>query len=310
MKNASTSSPSCLFCQLSSLEVLIPGGVLPDRVDVLRCPACDFVFLHPLQGNGKVEAQETTYWDNDGQKRLYLSERIRKLFVREFEHHLSALEQFSPGSGKLLDVGCGVGHFLEAARRRGWQVQGLDISRPGSEVARKTYGIPVKVGTLEEADFAQGSYDAITLWDVIEHIRRPVEALKAANRFLRPGGILAMKTPNESGFFKQFVLACYRSFGRHAAFLLKYVYYVPHYFSYSEKSMNRLLEHSGFEALLYERDGTPLEFAARKINLHYRDDSRRWLVVALLPLVNFLAARSGKGNKIVVYARKVREIEK
>ena len=301
--------PSCILCGTSRLEIRIPSGVLPDKVSVLRCRVCDLTFLGSLGQEEAFDPEEAAYWDNDEQKKLYLSEGIQKLFVTEFESRLARLEDLSEGSGALLDVGCGVGHFLQAARRRGWAVRGLDISQAASRVAHQTYDIDVVVGTLETASFGAGQFDAVTLWDAIEHIRRPIENLKAANRFLRPGGILAMKTPNESSFFKQCALAAYRAFGQKASFLLKYVYYVPHYFSYSEKSMNQLLELCGFRPLRYEMDETPQEFAAEKINLHYQKDPKRSAVIRFLPIVRFAARALGKGNKMVIYAKKVQGVD-
>lgn len=300
--------PSCILCGTSRLEIRIPSGVLPDKVSVLRCRVCDLTFLGSLQQDEAFDPEEAAYWDNDEQKKIYLSEGIQKLFVAEFENRLERLENLSKGCGTLLDIGCGVGHFLQTARRRGWAVRGLDISQAASRVARQTYDIDVMVGTLETASFGAGEFDAVTLWDAIEHIRRPIENLKAANRFLRPGGVLAMKTPNESSLFKQCALAAYRAFGRKASFLLKYVYYVPHYFSYSEKSMNQLLAHCGFQALRYEIDETPQEFAEEKINLHYQKDPKRSAVIAFLPIARLMARVLGRGNKMVIYAKKVQEV--
>ena len=298
---------ACVFCNRSDLEILIPPATLPDRVPVLKCRKCGLVFLESRKKKDEPDLEETAYWDGAAQKKIYLETRIRKLFAKEFEKRLRKINQFVPLKGKLLDVGCGVGHFLESARKQGWEVQGLDIAHAAQALARETYGFDVQVGTLEDASFALKEFDVITLWDVIEHVRRPVENLIAANRMLRMNGVLVLKTPNEASFFKQFVLAMYRRFGRNAAFLLKYVYYVPHYFSYSEKTLNLLLNRCGFEAIHCERDGTPSEFAAEKIHVHYRKDPKRFWVVSLLPFASFIAKVLRHENKLVVYARKVRE---
>ena len=300
-------SEVCIFCSTSNLEILIPAHVLPDEVSVLKCRNCSLVFLESRDNGNELDIEETAYWDDKKQKKIYLEDKIQELFVKEFENRLVALEQYTQTPGKLLDVGCGVGHFLATAQKRGWTVQGLDISHAASQAARETYGLDVYVGTLENSPLPDHYFDAVTLWDVIEHIRRPIENIKAANRILRMGGILVMKTPNESGFFKQFVLALYRAFGGRTAFLLKYVYYVPHYFSYSKKSMNTLLNRCGFEAIRYETDETPQEFAREKIEVHYKDDPKHSKVIALLPTARFLAKLFRRSNKMVVYARKVRE---
>lgn len=294
----------CVLCHNKDLDILIPANVLPDRVAVLKCRDCDLVFLESRAAEDMRDAEEETYWDHEKQKAIYLSEDIQRVFEREFEARLDRLETYLPGRGKLLDVGCGVGHFLNRASRRGWKSCGLDISKAASLAAKEKYGLDVRVSTLEDANFHDGEFDAISLWDVIEHIRRPMENLEQAYRLLRKGGVLILKTPNENGLFKRGALFLYRVLGRPAAFLLKYVYYVPHYFSYSEKSLGILLKRYGFQVLRVEKDVTPREFAAEKIKHHYRQDPRRHLVIALLPVVSAFAALWNSGNKLVVYARK------
>jgi len=254
---------------------------------------------------GQLDPEEDAYWDKEEQGKIYLDETVADVFVREFERRLLAIERFLPSRGRLLDVGCGVGHFLRVAKRLGWEAQGLDISDAASQTASEAFGLHVKVGTLEGIPFPEGSFDAVTLWDVIEHVRRPVENLIAANRLLKEGGILSMKTPNESSLFKFLARFLYRLLGKRGGFLLKYVYYVPHYFSYSEKTMSALLKRCGFELLAFEQDETPLAFSLPKINAHYGKDPKRSLVIALLPFASRLARLVRKSNKLVVYARKV-----
>ncbi len=308
MKEELVESEICVFCGTSNLKILIQAKALPDGVNVLKCRDCGLVFLESRSDVDELDPEETAYWDNEEQEKIYREDKIEEIFIREFESRLSTIEQYVHGTGKLLDVGCGVGHFLAASKKRGWTVQGLDISHAAQKAARQAYGLDVQVGTLENSALQTGSFDAVTLWDVIEHIRRPIENVRAANRLLRVGGILVMKTPNELSLFKQAVLAFYRLFGDRAAFLLKYLYYVPHYFSYSKRNMDILLDRCGFQAISYEADETPQEFAIEKINVHYKKDPKRSFVIALLPVASFLGRVFRRKNKMVVYARKVREV--
>jgi len=85
---------------------------------------------------------------------------------------------------------------------------------------------------------------------------------------------------------------------------LKYVYYLPHYFSYSEKSLSRLLKRCGFDIIRFELDETPFEFAEEKINTHYQTDPKRAFIISALPLANLVGKLFRSGNKMVVYARK------
>jgi 2-polyprenyl-3-methyl-5-hydroxy-6-metoxy-1,4-benzoquinol methylase len=299
----------CILCQSADVKTLVPAHALPDRVGVLKCHACQLVFLEPRSVGADLDPEEAVYWDDEEQKKIYLSEEVQDVFQAEFDHRLSTLEDLRPKKGRLLDVGCGVGHFLASANMQGWLVQGLDISNIAREAARESYNLDVLVGTLDSTQFQHDGFDVITLWDVIEHIRKPVENLKAANQALQMGGLLVLKTPNESSFFKWVARTLFWLLGRRGAFLLKYVYYVPHYFSYSKRSMNELLKRCGFEVVRYEMDETPQEFAEEKINVHYKKDPKRSHVIKFLPMARRIARLVGRSNKMVVYARKVKAVE-
>jgi 2-polyprenyl-3-methyl-5-hydroxy-6-metoxy-1,4-benzoquinol methylase len=101
------------------------------------------------------------------------------------------------GSGRLLDVGCGHGLLLDEARRRGFDVVGLELSRSAALHAREALGLDVREVPLEEFD-SWDSFDVVVLADVIEHLEDPVGAIERCARLLRPGGALCVVTPDPS----------------------------------------------------------------------------------------------------------------
>lgn len=300
---------ACILCPDAQVHVMIPRDVIANWIAVLKCTSCGLVFLESRAKTGERDREEDLYWDDEKQKKIYLEEKVQKTFRDEFESRLDSIEKLLPRRGNILDVGCGVGHFLARARDRGWTVQGLDISKTASTAAREAYGLDVKVATLAESPFEPETFDAVSLWDVIEHIRTPLQDLKAVHRILKPGGILVMKTPNEDSLYKSLARIAYRMLKKKGSFLLKYVYYVPHYFSYSEKTMNRLLERCGFQPEGYEWDATPQPFAVKKIHAHYAKDPKRFWVVQGLPAAEWLSKILRKSNKMTVYAKKVKSQE-
>jgi SAM-dependent methyltransferase len=98
--------------------------------------------------------------------------------------------------GKLLDVGCGNGSFLAMMQDAGWEVTGVDPDKVAATLARKRFGISILNGSLEDAGFAEESFDAVTLSHVIEHVYDPVALLRECRRVLRPGGKIVVTTPN------------------------------------------------------------------------------------------------------------------
>jgi 2-polyprenyl-3-methyl-5-hydroxy-6-metoxy-1,4-benzoquinol methylase len=101
-----------------------------------------------------------------------------------------------PG-GRLLDVGCGSGEWLSVMKNLGWEVEGLDFDENAVRVARQT-GLNVHCGALEDQRFPDGSFDAVTLNHVIEHVPDPVKTLKECARILKKGGKLVLATPNSA----------------------------------------------------------------------------------------------------------------
>jgi SAM-dependent methyltransferase len=117
--------------------------------------------------------------------------RRRKLVRRrrEVERH-SGLRQ-----GRLLDVGCGTGLFLDEMARTGWRTVGLDPTLSAVRYARQRMRLEVHQGTLQ--DFSSKElFDVVTFWDALEHTPSPTEELNRANDLLRRGGTLALSVPN------------------------------------------------------------------------------------------------------------------
>lgn len=105
-----------------------------------------------------------------------------------------AVERLASG-GRLLDVGCGAGAFVEAMQARGWQAQGLEQDAAAAKAARAR-GLAVHTGRAPDYPFAPGSFDVITLWDVLEHLEQAREALRGIVSWLAPGGWLVLRTPD------------------------------------------------------------------------------------------------------------------
>ena len=147
--------------------------------------------------------------------------------------HMAAHVPVQPGA-RLLDVGCGDGLLLEHLRRLGWDAEGVEPDADAADAARAR-GIPVRTGMLEDAGFADGTFAAVTMSHVIEHLAHPQRTLAEIHRVLSPRGTLVVITPNASS-------ALHRAFGRD---------WFPldpprHLLLHSPASLDRLLRDAGF----------------------------------------------------------------
>jgi 2-polyprenyl-3-methyl-5-hydroxy-6-metoxy-1,4-benzoquinol methylase len=148
----------------------------------------------------------------------------------------------APRGLRLLDVGCSSGLFLDEARVEGFEVYGAELSADTAAFARSHFGLEVHSGDWRDAGHADGSFDVITLFDVIEHLPDPLAELHAIRRLLKPGGLLLQSTPNIDGLFP-----------RLSYLLAKRLDYWPHpeppyhLYQFSDRTLAEMTERAGYE---------------------------------------------------------------
>lgn len=100
------------------------------------------------------------------------------------------------GRGRALDIGTGGGRYAASLKRLGWEVTGVEFDPTAAANTSERYGLTIKTGTLEDAQFQPESFDFISMFHVIEHLPDPVATLKECHRVLRPGRRIMLRTPN------------------------------------------------------------------------------------------------------------------
>jgi SAM-dependent methyltransferase len=119
-------------------------------------------------------------------------------FVRERLGGIASSFDDSRRTGRWLDVGCGAGALLAAARDRGWDVTGTEVAEGGARAVRER-GFDVRTGELDQLGLPEGAFDVVSIIEVIEHVPEPRSLLAAASVLLRRGGVLYLTTPNGRG---------------------------------------------------------------------------------------------------------------
>lgn len=153
-----------------------------------------------------------------------------------FQNKINKILTLYPKKGlEILDVGCGWGNFLQILNNNQLPYLGIDVSKEAVAICREKTLNCQKVDLINLSRNSRQKYSAITFFQVIEHLKNPLEYLKAAKKLLKKNGILLITTPNNSSPLRAF-------FGPKWS-----VYNTPsHYFFYSKKSLRRLLKMAGF----------------------------------------------------------------
>jgi len=209
---------------------------------VVHCRECHLEFVNPLptieemQENYKKEM--TGNETGSGLHSNYILERQKRIqsFSKLYNSRLSLIESLYPRKGNLLDIGCGAGFFLNCANERGWNCHGLEILPEYIKYAQENFALNnIRLESLDDSlTYDANTFDVITLWDLIEHLRNPVDCLKKIHHVLKPGGLLVMWTPN----VKNAVLLKEKWTGYKI---------LQHFYFFSGDSLKNMLEKAGFK---------------------------------------------------------------
>jgi SAM-dependent methyltransferase len=179
---------SCLVCGGTHAEQRFVQRGYP----VFRCAGCGLEFVAPIPSAAELAA----YYDQSYAVPL---ERYAAAEQRNVAR-IADLERWCPSRGRLLELGASYGHSLALARKRGWDVTGVELSPTAAEHARTQLGLTVFNCDLADAPLAQGSFDAVIMWHVLEHVRDPKRQLLQLATLLKPGGVLGLRVPNIASF--------------------------------------------------------------------------------------------------------------
>ncbi|MEE2674743.1 MAG: class I SAM-dependent methyltransferase [Myxococcota bacterium] len=235
------------------------------RFQVLRCRSCTQIYLYPLLSPEEIRRMfAQLYTSGEGSvpelKSYYAycyDDEPGNPLVQLYESWLDEIEKHHP-PGRLLDVGCGTGLFLSAARRRGWEPFGIDDSEEATQYARDHFGLDVWVGDFKDFHAAGRRFDVISGWDILEHARKPLEVLEAMRTCLAPSGVVALSTPNQRNILDLVAGGLYRLTGGRATGYLEKFYIEQHFLYYTPKTLAAALERAGFEVARMAREGTDL----------------------------------------------------
>jgi 2-polyprenyl-3-methyl-5-hydroxy-6-metoxy-1,4-benzoquinol methylase len=167
--------------------------------DLVKCRQCGLIYLSPRPDAQEVRTlYDQSYflkWYTDHQKR-----QSEKLYFQELFHRYGLR---SDRTSNALDVGCGLGAFMEVAREWGWNAAGIERSEYAARYCREQLHFQVYEGTIAEADLPEQHFDVVTAFDVLEHVEGLAASLASVKKTLKPQGRLIVLVPNYEGLVFQ-----------------------------------------------------------------------------------------------------------
>jgi 2-polyprenyl-3-methyl-5-hydroxy-6-metoxy-1,4-benzoquinol methylase len=228
--------------------------------------------------------------------------------LNKFKNQADTLAKYLPlPDAKVLDIGCGGGLFLSLLKQRGAQVIGIELSDSRAQYAKSKHGLEIDKHPIESEHWQKGfvnHFDAVTLWDVIEHVNYPKQTLQCAAHVLKPNGLLLIDTPCRDSFYHRFGAFTYKlSRGKYPTFLN--AMYSSHLFGhkqiFSTPEMKNLFESVGLQVIdlhKFHELSFPYEFYLTKLV------KSRMLVKFLLPMVQVFFKIFKIQNKMLVIGNK------
>lgn len=285
LRPVSTSGPQdCVAC--GSREIIALRGWrerlgLSSSDAVRRCTRCGLAWLDRFAGVTEYSSEYFESYANYGHMPGGIDDVPPHIRARLIE-----IETRLGRTGHLLDVGCGFGNVLHAARDRGWIPVGLDVSTWSADYVRRTKDLPVVVGDLVDIELTPGAFDVVHASHSLEHMRDPKRALEKVHGWIKSDGLLIIEVPNQLD--ELYAVVRWALFRR----------FVPppvansHLFFFTPRSLGRLLVKTGYDVI------------SMRTERRNDDRSSRMPLGAVVKRAVFAAERRlARGPHIVAWAR-------
>jgi 2-polyprenyl-3-methyl-5-hydroxy-6-metoxy-1,4-benzoquinol methylase len=277
----------------------------PDVFAAMQCNSCGLVYLNPRPSVVEFERiYPPSYHAFDFSEKEFGF--VHKVRSRLEGNRLLALCKDLGNDAKILDVGCGDGFHLRLLRdfgNKNWTLEGLDASEKAVGAAHKS-GIKVHLGTAENNDLPENSYDLAFLIQTIEHVEKPNEVLPAICRVLKPNGKLIIVTDNTDSLdFKLFKNGYWGGY-----------HFPRHWNLFNRKCLTQLAEKSGFEVAEMTTIVSPVNWVYSIHNALVDINAPKFLInqftlkstisLGIFTILDFILQKFGKGALLRATLRK------
>lgn len=229
---------SCLLCKSEDYQEIVK---VINNYNFKECKNCGLIYITPQPDEATLKEFYPEKYFHSQHPKGYQDFIARKDDVINYRLKplIELINNFSPNRGKLLEIGCALGYFLELAESCGWEAQGVELSSWAAQYAREKTKVNVLTGKLEDIKFPDSYFDAIVMIELIEHTQNPDTFLKEVHRILKPEGRILITTPNSKSVHGKIWKRKFQE-----TFLIP-----EHLFLFSIPTINRILETNNFKII-------------------------------------------------------------
>lgn len=235
-----TECPVCGSREINPLLTVRDFSVSKEDYVIWQCAACSLRFTQDAPDENSIGPyyKSPDYISHTNTDKGFINHTYQKVRNHTLQQKAGLVtSRTGVEKGRILDVGCGTGAFLNVMRDRGWEIEGIEPDYDARQLVKELYHIePKEPGAIVE--IPNGSLDAITLWHVLEHVHELHPYVEKLKELLKPGGRLFIAVPNyqseDAKHYKPFWAA----------------YDVPrHLYHFSPKSMEVLMRRHGLKII-------------------------------------------------------------
>ncbi len=232
---------ACPCCKSENIAQALSAKdhtVSNEKFEIWHCNVCTARFTQNVPDKNEIEKyyQSQDYISHTDTKKGFVNSLYHRVRKRTLHGKSKTVEKFTKlSTGKILDIGAGTGAFLNTMNKAGWEVTGIEPDETARENAKKLYGLSLQT-PQQLFNLPLQSFDAITMWHVLEHVHELHEYMDQLKDLLKPNGCIFIAVPNYTCYDEK----VYKEFWA--------AYDVPrHLYHFSPKSITQLLLQHGLQ---------------------------------------------------------------
>jgi len=241
---------SCPTCGPNSKRKLIFQRA--DGISFYNCLQCNIEYASPrLKEDELLNLYEGDGWRDKSYYENWTYENWKKEKGKDYylvQENINLAKKFLKPGSSILDVGCDIGLTVKALEENGYYSEGVEVSTIGSKIAAEKTGIKVHNMKLESYQ-SDTIFDGVFLLNVLEHLYDPIQLLKECGDNIKQGGYIFLHVPHHKGLGTQYKKYLHKKGIKHD---YRHFGFPAHIYAFDQKSLTKMLDKAGFEAIHFE----------------------------------------------------------